>query len=249
MKSATNLKKWVEIEYSKVEDDPWGLEWRPSQKFRYLHVLKSIDKHVVDKNMNISDIGCATGIFTNLISQFFKDTNPVVTGVDISSIAIERARNKYKNIEFVQSDIDDYSVENKNSNNVVICLETLYYIEPDKRSQAISKLFSLLKDDGLLVISSLNAKAPYISKSEIINLLYKHELLDVSIINLKPLIFFERLIIKFGRLLRLVGINNNYLQVLFSKVISMSMVNALSKLFYKVAGNYSISHILVIARK
>jgi len=249
MKTAWKLLKWAEQEYSKDDGDPWGLDWRPTQKYRYSLTLKIISKYLNARHPRISDVGCSTGIFSNLLAEYFKELDPTVTAIDLSPVAIERARDKYKSIEFIQSDIGAYSKKNKNRDNLVVCLETLYYIEPGERGQAVEQLLNLLAPDGLLVISSFHGKSPYLTKNEIIRLLDKTDILEFAELHLKPLILLERLLIKLGKVLRLVGFRSGPIRVKFAKQDTLQFIEHSSSLFEKLFGSLATSHYLVIARK
>lgn len=248
MKSVSNLKKWVDDEYAKVAGDPWGLEWRPTQQYRYFNVIEAINSHIGKENLLVADIGCATGIFTNYISRNYKNKPGKVMGVDISSVAIERAREKYPDLDFIVSDIKEFSDDYKDTQDIVVCLETLYYIEPDKRQEAITQLASTLKNDGFLVISSLNDKPPYLNKNELIDLLSDFKLIEVSVINVKPLIKLERVIIKIERLLIKMGVKCNILKDIFRFIFPHKIVRFISSVFNRIANKYTTSHILVIAQ-
>jgi len=249
MKSVSNLKKWVNDEYAKVDGDPWGLDWRPTQQYRYSHVIEAINTHINKDGLMLADIGCATGIFTNYIHQNYKNTCAIVKGVDISSVAIERAREKYPDLEFIVSDIKNFSENYKGTQDVVICLETLYYIEPDKRNEAILQLLAALKNDGYLVISSLNSKPPYLSKNELIDLLSDFKIVEVSEINVKPIIKLERVIIKIDRLLLKLGIKFNALKNLFRFIFPHKVIKFISDVFKRMANKSTTSHILAIAQR
>ena len=52
----------------------------------------------IDKNKTILDIGCGTGYYTNILSKIgFKH----VVGVDISDVAIEKAKRQYPDLTFI----------------------------------------------------------------------------------------------------------------------------------------------------
>ena len=59
---------WFVEEYNSVTDDPWGLTWRPSQFLRYATVLGMIQTISATIGSAV-DIGCATGVFTDLLSR------------------------------------------------------------------------------------------------------------------------------------------------------------------------------------
>lgn len=248
MKSASNLKKWVDDEYSKVETDPWGLDWRPSQQYRYAKVIEALNKHAGKKDLSIADIGCATGVFTNYIYDNCRSNNIDLVGMDISPLAVTRASQSYPHINFIESDIQQFSEKYTQSQDVIICLETLYYIESDKRKAAVNQLVSSLKDKGIIMISSLNQKHPYLGKDELLELVSDLDVLEVSTIYLKPLIKVERFVIKLDRLLRRIKLKTNILKNIFRFIFGENTVRRLSGFFSKISKDKSASHVLVVAR-
>lgn len=77
-----------------------------------------------------------------------------VDGVDISEDLISYAKCNYqmKNIPFLVGDISEYKTDELY--DVITCFETIEHVEDYRR--ALSNLYSLLNNDGLLIISTPN---------------------------------------------------------------------------------------------
>ena len=81
----------------------------------------------------------------------------MVTGVDISSGAIKFAQKYYKseNIEFLQ--MDALNLKFKDSSfDAVICFEVLEHFVEEDQNRLLAESAGVLKDDGVLYISSPN---------------------------------------------------------------------------------------------
>jgi len=77
--------------------DGWGFSFRRSQIFRYKKYIKLLSKATKGKKIEkILDIGCSTGFFT---CEFLKKTfnQAHINAIDVSQIAISRAKIKYRN--------------------------------------------------------------------------------------------------------------------------------------------------------
>ncbi len=61
------------------------------------------------KHLSICDWGCALGEAADLLARRFAGSR--VTGIDISSTAIEKARSTYRNVEFLAVDLKDTNAE------------------------------------------------------------------------------------------------------------------------------------------
>lgn len=73
----------------------------------------------------ILDIGCGKGSFTHLL----KKANNEVVGMDISQTAIEKARARYRNIDFKVLSISELMSTQKEQYDLVIMIEILSYLE------------------------------------------------------------------------------------------------------------------------
>lgn len=141
----------------------------------------------------ICEIGCGTGWLCERLVEFGS-----VTGVDLSSRAIESARLRLPGAAFVAGDFFDVSLPAA-SFDIVICLETISYV--NDQSQFFSKLASLVKPNGYVIITSVNkfvfdrrddVKPPgpgqirkWLSKQEIFNL-FKTDFKIISVDTVLP---------------------------------------------------------------
>lgn len=75
----------------------------------------------------VLDIGCGKGAFTHQL----KRRNNAVIGIDISETAIETARGRYPDLEFIPLDVrrDPLPGDATTPFDVTVCLETLSYVE------------------------------------------------------------------------------------------------------------------------
>lgn len=87
-----------------ASEDPWRYSQSEYEKTKYLRQMEAILKSC-PQPQSILEVGCAEGAFTVMLSQTFPRAK--IIGVDISPIAIARARHKYQdqtNIQFIEAD-------------------------------------------------------------------------------------------------------------------------------------------------
>src|SRR5262245_61870930 len=103
--------EWLEQQYKRTDSDPWGLDWRPTQLYRYGCMLGEVRRCLAERkasSQTVLDIGCATGEFSDLLRRSLPpDPARKVTGVDLSTTAIERARSRYPQVEFRNSGFEE----------------------------------------------------------------------------------------------------------------------------------------------
>lgn len=238
-------KSWLNNIYSQNIDDPWGLDWRPSQKFRYLTTLKLIKNFVSFPKLAI-DIGCATGIFTVQVAEAYDGAK--IYGIDISEMMIHKAKTNYPSIEFHQLSISDVgSLTRLDKADLIICLESLYYLDQNERRQAISIIYESMSENGILVISSLYGKNPHMTTKMLLALLSPFfQILHKEILYIKPINNFEKLVMKLENVL---GKKNSYV---FSKFIFSKIPDKIYNLFnllFRIFGTFSASHTIVVAQR
>lgn len=112
-------------------EDPWRYSLSEYERNKYLRQLEAIRKFC-PRPQSVLEIGCAEGVFTALLADAFPRTE--ITGVDISPTAIERAREKYKNVpnaEFVEADAVQFFLGGLLPHqrfDVIVQSESLHYI-------------------------------------------------------------------------------------------------------------------------
>ena len=112
---------------------------------RYYFVVHQIDL----TGRTVLDIASGEGYGSDILAKYAGK----VIGVDISSEAIEHAKNKYqaKNLEFIQGSVVEIPLEDS-SVDVVVCFETIEHI--DKHDEMMLDIKRVLVKDGFLIISS-----------------------------------------------------------------------------------------------
>ncbi len=252
MKPIYGTKEWFENKYHGVSEDPWGLSWRPSQEYRYLRMMQSLLKHMdpAAKYSLVVDLGCATGDFTARLKDHIHNGG-IVTGVDISGTAIERARRKYPSVNFEEWSMDEIAGRYQKSLDIITCLESIYYLQPIERKKFISKIYTALRKGGLVLLSSLKARRPYVGLRELVELVDREfEVLEYGSINAKPLVDAEKTLIGFVNLLKSCGIDKRatfegYMQ----RYLPLRRTIGMERIFRKVPNELAVSHVFVVARR
>lgn len=123
-------------------NDPWIQSTQPNKYSRMAGII-----HI--KNFNIKSVlecGCGLGYYTNWIQQ---ETQITPKSVDISSVAIEKAKSLFPNLDFEVVNICNDLAKYKDYDCVLLS-EIIWYILPDLKGifKILEKYF---KDKYLLV--------------------------------------------------------------------------------------------------
>ena len=141
----TEQNKKVEIDFfnQKAQSRDRGYSMLDSRGFQ--RVVSEFLKYLTpDKNLKVLDVGCGTGTFTAMFLKFGFE----LYGLDISGTCIERARNRYSNIEFEQGDIEDTRFEDSSFD--VILLSGVLHHFPDI-ARAVHECYRILKKGGCIL--------------------------------------------------------------------------------------------------
>jgi SAM-dependent methyltransferase len=195
-------RAWMESQYAASKDDPWGLDWRPSQRHRYARMFGALQDAlpVQPRPRAIVDVGCATGAFTAMLGGL-GDTaeDGAVTGIDIAESAVARAAMRFPAIRFRCMALDECARAYEGSADVVTCMEVLYYLPREQRADAVHQLKRMLKPGGHLLVSSMIASGPYFSFGELKALMAGElNVVVTGVLHLKPLTLLEKLLMKLG---------------------------------------------------
>lgn len=242
-------KDWFVRAYDRVPDDPWGLEWRLSQRLRYVTMLEALEKSLgraADQGL-ILDVGCATGDFTFALSQHFP--RATVIGSDFVDAAVDRAKSRFPSVRFEVSTIMDACATHSSTIDAVTCLEVLYYLSPGEQLQALASFRESLKNGGILLASSVVGPSPYFSRERLVDLIRSadFQIVGVGSVAAKLLSYCEkaalRLPLGFGRrAARLMSSFEN-------KKWALHGASGLGKLSSALLGRAAESHVFVVARK
>lgn len=96
----------------------------------------------------IIDIGCGPGNSTAVLKQYFN--NAEIIGIDSSEDMIDKAKSEYNDLTFINSDIRDIFINEKESYDVVFSNACIQWIPEHKA--LIKNMIELLKDNGYLAI-------------------------------------------------------------------------------------------------
>lgn len=109
---------------------------------------------------NILDLGCGTGQSSYYLAQAgFK-----VIGFDFSSRFINYAKEKYKDIEFRQGDVEESGLPDNNFDAVVAYNTLEHFADPEK---GLIEMVKVVKKGGLIIIQSPNLLSPKLPLSAI----------------------------------------------------------------------------------
>ena len=122
------------------------------------------------QNKKVLDIACGEGYGSYLMANDAFS----VTGIDINSIVIEKAREKYKksNLQFLQGAAEKIPVED-HVFDIVVSFETIEHLE--NHQLIFNEIKRVLKPEGVLIISTPN-KLFYSDKNGYVNPYHKKEL-------------------------------------------------------------------------
>ncbi len=123
-----------------------------------LKIIGQISKDIVKNETNVYDLGCSLGASSFFVLKNNPDKNFTIFAVDNSQAMIEKAKENYRNlefmpnqnIEFLTKDINDLSFENA---SFVILNFTLQFVDVNLRFELLQKIFKGLNKNGALILS------------------------------------------------------------------------------------------------
>lgn len=145
------------------EENPWSLN-SGQEQFRYTLVINFIKKYFSRPALKILEIGCAEGNF----SEYLDGENFETTAIDISEKAIERAKQKnLKNVNFICSDMVDFvKSEEIGGYDVILIMESFYYMISEKRNIFLKELNKKIKPDAYIILTMPVRKRHFMFLSE-----------------------------------------------------------------------------------
>jgi ubiquinone/menaquinone biosynthesis C-methylase UbiE len=104
-------------------------------------------------NKKVLDAACGEGYGSDLLAKYAKQ----VTGLDIDKTSIAHANDRYKkdNLNFIQGSCSQLSFDD-NTFDCVVSFETLEHLS--EQQEMLAEINRVLKDDGLLFISTPDKK-------------------------------------------------------------------------------------------
>jgi len=173
------------------------------QQFRHEALVNFLRKNLRDEELNnIVDVGCGSGDLLESVRLEFNVGTAL--GIDFIEKVLQMARNNFPELKFSLSALPKLPVS-KDSADMVIVSEVLYYLSDEDRLTALNKIYDALKPGGYIFFTSVlgkeyfiesSAKALIESKFEIKNLGFLHNRLYHYIK------FLPHRILRFGELLQ-----------------------------------------------
>lgn len=121
-------------------------------KWLYRRKRRCIDDFFEDRDLNgsdVLDIGCGTGFFV----EWYLSRGARVTGVDITSISVERLSARF-DATFHVADVTDPAFPACGPFDIVNMWDVIYHIvDPDAFEHAISNIAARLKPGGLFLFT------------------------------------------------------------------------------------------------
>ena len=103
--------------------DPWGLQASPYERAKYERTLQALPRR---RWQHALEIGCSIGTLTERL-QAIADR---VTGVDVSAVALERARARVPGATFLRAEVPEGWPHD--AYDLVVLSEVLYFLRPDE---------------------------------------------------------------------------------------------------------------------
>jgi 2-polyprenyl-3-methyl-5-hydroxy-6-metoxy-1,4-benzoquinol methylase len=119
-------------------------EWKDKRHEAVLRAVRS----VAANRLRILDVGCGPGWYTSKLAAFGE-----VTGIDLSEEAINMARSRYPDIQFIAGNVYDYSLPSGHF-DIAISQEVIDHVEDS--STFVERVAEVLKPGGHLVLSCTN---------------------------------------------------------------------------------------------
>jgi SAM-dependent methyltransferase len=129
----------------KFSSGAWHFECKPGDELATIVASKA-------NKGKILILGCGTA---TLCRELPEDCYESILGIDISTVAIEDARNHAKKgMQFITADITSYKYED--TYNVILFSESIYYLNQRKRQELLQTCKRQLSQNGLIIVTIAN---------------------------------------------------------------------------------------------
>lgn len=108
--------------------------------------IKSLSKENKSSSLDVLDVGCASGEFTN----YLKSCDLNVVGLDFSKELLSIARERYKDIDFIECDITKFKTTQKFDG--IFSKDTLFHLPDEDLIRTLNIFHDILKNDGKMLL-------------------------------------------------------------------------------------------------
>ncbi len=138
-------------ELYRAEEDPWQIGSADSERYRtYLEFLGRQTPGA--RFASALDLGCGKGAFTARLLPLARQ----VTGIELSEIAVAKARAAHPKIRFLQGDarrLGDLALPGR-SFDLVVCSDLIAYFTPREAESFLTEISRLLAPGGRLFLAA-----------------------------------------------------------------------------------------------
>lgn len=113
-----------------------------------------------DRGISILDIGCGKGMYINACLENGYDN---VTGIDLSLSNIDFCISQGYKVE--QQDMMEFLVKKNNQYDVIMFNDVIEHLKKDEIFEILFRMRSALKENGMLIVKTINAANPYVASS------------------------------------------------------------------------------------
>ena len=143
----TTSAAFFEAKYAAV-DDPWDFATDPAERARYADLLSMLGDRRYERGF---EPGCSIGELSVLLAPRCAS----LLAIDISSIAVDRARRRCRDLPQVELRVgrlpDDLPTDHRGAFDLVVFSEVGYYFDRPTLRRLIDRLAALLEPGGELV--------------------------------------------------------------------------------------------------
>jgi cyclopropane fatty-acyl-phospholipid synthase-like methyltransferase len=152
--------------YIKTNFDYWDREYHSPNVESFIFRLKSylLDKHFPkNKKLTMLDFGCGQG---STIKYFINTYGYDAYGVDISKKSINVAKKNIskKRFKLINSQVDNTENFFNKKFDLIISIQTLYYLNNTDLKSRLNSLNKMLKKNGLVFFTMMSKKNNYFKK-------------------------------------------------------------------------------------
>lgn len=137
-------------------EDPWDYASSPEEVDRHARALEMVVEAASGRSVQALEVGCSEGLLTKRLAVVCDS----VLAVDVSAVALDRARRRCANeanVRFRRWRLPSTPLPGRF--DVVVCLDTLVCLPPLRRRRAIATLSEMVLPGGHLVVGEPLAPA------------------------------------------------------------------------------------------